>query len=112
RQPSLGQLSAWHAGEAWLNETEGGFRPHWFQGDTGRHWFAARFHLDRLMSEGTPDAMLHKRRGRAEVELRDWDNAVSDYTKAIELGLDGDPEVWLGRAWGRHGRGEAEQAAD
>lgn len=48
-------------------------------------WFAARWHLDRLLAEKPRDALLLARRGFISSQLNKWDDAISDYTHAYEL---------------------------
>ncbi|HEV3003120.1 MAG TPA: tetratricopeptide repeat protein [Pirellulales bacterium] len=105
RRSALDVVNAWHANQAWFNETQALFPPYGTKAEMARFWFAAKFHLDHLMLAGTFDRALWMRRGRAEVELGDWDGAANDFTKAVELGLDRDPQVWVGRARARFALG-------
>jgi tetratricopeptide (TPR) repeat protein len=63
-----------------------------------RQWFAAAFHLTRLLDRAPTDGLLHARRGRAYDELSAWTKAAQDYTKAIELGVRTE-SVWLRQGW-------------
>jgi WD40 repeat protein/tetratricopeptide (TPR) repeat protein len=69
-----GRLS-WHRHEAEAAEKAG-------------HWFAARWHLDRLVAAEPASGVLHQRRGHAQARLGQWDQAIQDYSKAIELKVD------------------------
>src|SRR5207237_5485383 len=53
--------------------------------------------LDRLIAAQPGEWPLYHRRGRAHAALGQGDQAVADYTKAIDLGAD-DWQVWLDRA--------------
>jgi tetratricopeptide (TPR) repeat protein len=85
---------AWHLREAASSEQAG-------------QWFAARWHLDRLIAATPEDGSLYARRGLAIAWLGLWDEAEKDYGKAIELGADrsdlsiynrrGVARAWLGR---------------
>ena len=59
-------------------------------------WFAAACHLDRLIASKPTDGSLYVRRGWAHANLRQWNKAVDDYSKAITLGADG-WETWFRR---------------
>jgi tetratricopeptide (TPR) repeat protein len=72
-----------------------------------RHWFAAAFHLTRLLDHAPTDGQLHARRGRAYDELGDWTKAASDCAKAIELGV-GTESVWLRLTWLRLAIGDGD----
>jgi WD40 repeat protein/serine/threonine protein kinase/tetratricopeptide (TPR) repeat protein len=76
--------SAWHQDEAEKRET-------------AQDWFAAVFHLDRLIAEQGGSAPLYRRRGLAHANLGEQARAVLDFTKAIELQPD-DQAAWLARA--------------
>jgi tetratricopeptide (TPR) repeat protein len=60
--------------------------------------FATVFHLDWLIEANPKDGALFARRAWHERQLRHWDRAIADSTRAIELGVTG-PEVWSGRGW-------------
>jgi WD40 repeat protein/tRNA A-37 threonylcarbamoyl transferase component Bud32/tetratricopeptide (TPR) repeat protein len=63
-----------------------------------QQWFAAAFHLTRLI-EGKPgDGELRRRRADAYLELGRWKAAVTDYAKALELGAHS-PGAWSRYAW-------------
>jgi tetratricopeptide (TPR) repeat protein len=68
-------------------------------------WFAAAFHLTRLLDLGPPDGSLHARRGHAYYGLAEWEKAAADYAKATELG-EHTREVWSRRAWLCFARGD------
>jgi WD40 repeat protein len=51
-------------------------------------WFAARWHLDRLIAATPGDGPLHARRGRALLELGRWDEADADFARAFATGTD------------------------
>jgi Flp pilus assembly protein TadD len=69
----------WHLREASSSESSG-------------QWFAARWHLDRLIAATPRDGSLHARRGNALVQLGRWSEAAGDYAKAIE-GKPDDPDL-------------------
>jgi tetratricopeptide (TPR) repeat protein len=77
---SPAELCVWHRYEA--NECR-----------LKQNWFAARWHLDRLLAAGSTDGWLHYRRGQAQRELGEPEKAVADFSRAIELGEDR-PSVW------------------
>src|SRR5262249_45827615 len=70
--------------------------------EAAQQWFAARWHLDRLVKMHPDDAALHGRLARACLELNELDQAVAEFSKAIEQAGD-DPQLWhgRGRAYGR-----------
>jgi Flp pilus assembly protein TadD len=72
-----------------------------------RHWFAAAFHLTRLLDHEPRDGDLHARRGRAYDELGQWPKAAQDYAKAIELGVRTE-SVWLRHGWLRLAIGDGD----
>ena len=51
-------------------------------------WFAAAWHLDRLLAASPEDASLHARRFVALSHLGRWAEADADFVKAIEHGAD------------------------
>jgi WD40 repeat protein/tetratricopeptide (TPR) repeat protein/tRNA A-37 threonylcarbamoyl transferase component Bud32 len=74
------------------------------------YWDGALFHLNQLIAANSADGFLWKQRGRASLKLGQWQAAINDYTKAIELGADRDPEVWFQRGRARYRVGQSEQA--
>jgi WD40 repeat protein/tetratricopeptide (TPR) repeat protein/tRNA A-37 threonylcarbamoyl transferase component Bud32 len=61
-------------------------------------WFAARFHLDRLIADRPEDASLRTRRARALSALGLWVEAESDFSKAIALGAgEAEPSLFTQR---------------
>ena len=71
-------------------------------------WSGALRHLDYLII-AKPSSSLHARRGRANAELRHWEAAKADYTKAI--GNDGDRwDLWAGRAAAQAALGRWQEA--
>jgi WD40 repeat protein/serine/threonine protein kinase/tetratricopeptide (TPR) repeat protein len=59
----------------------------------GRHWNAARWHLDRLL-EQEPDNWLYRaRRGRALAELAEWTQASADFAEVVRRKPD-EVEAW------------------
>jgi Flp pilus assembly protein TadD len=75
-----------------------------------RQWFAAAFHLTRLIAREPTDSSLYVRRARAYDELGEWPKAAQDYAKAIELApADSSLYVRRGRAYDE--RGEWPKAA-
>jgi WD40 repeat protein/serine/threonine protein kinase/Flp pilus assembly protein TadD len=84
RRPSLKTILSWHEREARTAEIDG-------------QWFAALFHLRRLLEADPADpALLYFRRGRARAGLGEQEQAVSDFTRAIEL-KPREGAFWLGR---------------
>jgi WD40 repeat protein/serine/threonine protein kinase/tetratricopeptide (TPR) repeat protein len=65
--------------------------------ESTRDWPNARYYLTRLIEAKPDDLQLRIRRGSADIHLQQWQEAVQDYSKAIELGGDG-VEVRRGRA--------------
>jgi eukaryotic-like serine/threonine-protein kinase len=61
---------AWHSFEAAAAES-------------GKHWFAASFHLGRLLLDARGDVALRCRRARALAALGRWDDARADCHEAI-----------------------------
>jgi WD40 repeat protein/tetratricopeptide (TPR) repeat protein len=71
-------------------------------------WFAALWHLSRLLELGQKDAATYAERAAAQVQLGQSEQAVADYESATKLG----PERWrdwqeLARAHARLGQKEA-----
>jgi tetratricopeptide (TPR) repeat protein len=62
--------STWHRREARKAESNG-------------RWFAAIFHLSRLIDGAPEPSELHVRRGRAFAELGRWHQAAGDFGKAV-----------------------------
>ena len=56
------------------------------------------------------DARSYYNRGAAYYKNGDYDNAVADYTQAIELSLDGAYYAYLGRAEACHDKGDYDKA--
>jgi WD40 repeat protein/serine/threonine protein kinase/tetratricopeptide (TPR) repeat protein len=71
-------------------------------------WQGAIGQLGRLL-EASPSADLYGRRARAHAELRQWEPALADYTKALE-GDAGRADLRVGRAEAAVGLGRWEQA--
>jgi Flp pilus assembly protein TadD len=65
----------WHLREAASSEEAG-------------QWFAARWHLDRLIAARPEDGALYARRGFALDQLGRWAEADTDYGRAIDCGVD------------------------
>jgi WD40 repeat protein/tetratricopeptide (TPR) repeat protein len=64
-----------------------------------RHWFAAVFHLDRLLQQEPEETDLYRLRGRALVGLEGYARAVPDLVRAVQgnspaLGHGLRPEEW------------------
>jgi tetratricopeptide (TPR) repeat protein len=74
----------WHRREAKEAETTG-------------QWFAAIWHLDRLIAAQPADGLRRLHRGRAYAELGQQEQAFADYTKAAGLTPDSQ-EGWFNRA--------------
>ncbi len=91
----------------------------WHVTEATRHeglsqWFAASFHLDRLLEDSPFDAALHARQFRARVQLQDARPAVLSAMRA--LFLDPDVDLWPPdrgpgqRAWEAARAGKWEEA--
>jgi tetratricopeptide (TPR) repeat protein len=78
------QVLAWHQQRAQECEQSG-------------HWFAADFHLSRLIDAAPTLPWYRGRRTRARFELRQWEKALADYTEAIKRKED---DAWL---WAERG---------
>jgi tetratricopeptide (TPR) repeat protein len=82
----------WHSAQAYAAELD-------------KDWFAAAFHLTRLLAEDHDNPDLRRRRGAAYNGLRQWPQVVADYTRVVELRPD-DVTAWRCRA---HARASLEQ---
>jgi WD40 repeat protein/serine/threonine protein kinase/tetratricopeptide (TPR) repeat protein len=73
--------------------------------ESARQWFAAAFHLDRLLDyePRQPDHLI--RRGRALAEQQLWVRAADDFAQALALGAD-DPAVRAAAALTRLAAGD------
>jgi Flp pilus assembly protein TadD len=76
--------------------------PEWHRAQAldARHagqWFAAHWHLERLVAAGAGDGPVYAERGRALIGLRRRDEAQADFDRALQLGTDS--------AWIRSDRG-------
>jgi tetratricopeptide (TPR) repeat protein len=80
--------SAWQAERTALAEERWPLWQRWQAEDCLRQqqWFAARWHLDRLIAATPGDGPLHARRGRALLELGRWDEADADFARAFATG--------------------------
>jgi WD40 repeat protein/serine/threonine protein kinase/tetratricopeptide (TPR) repeat protein len=77
----------WHLARAGLAEQE-------------RDWFAAVFHLSRLPEPARDSADALRRRGYARAALGQWDGAVADLRRAVQLNPDDAAAwEWLGAAY-------------
>jgi WD40 repeat protein len=81
--PSPQRRTAWHHRGAAECERE-------------HHWMGAMRHLNELISSGA-SADLYARRGRANLELRRWGAAKSDFTQSL-TGKGDRWDLWSGRA--------------
>jgi WD40 repeat protein/Flp pilus assembly protein TadD/tRNA A-37 threonylcarbamoyl transferase component Bud32 len=75
-QATVSEALAWHRSAAAGSEA-------------AERWFAARWHLDRLIVAYPREGELYTRRGTALAELGEHQQAVADFTRAIELGAGG-----------------------
>jgi WD40 repeat protein/Flp pilus assembly protein TadD len=83
-----------------LPNRENSLAAHWreaIEAEIGKHWFAAVWHLNRLAAVGLPDADLFRARGRAHLELGNWQRALEDFAKACEA-VEADAWVWTNLA--------------
>jgi WD40 repeat protein/tetratricopeptide (TPR) repeat protein len=90
---SAKQRLAWHHREA-------------ADAEDRRQWYAATWHLTRLIKKRPHGAALLNRRARAAERLGQWRQVVGDCTRSLAL-EDGNPDVSFcrGRAWAQLGRG-------
>jgi tetratricopeptide (TPR) repeat protein len=51
----------------------------------GRQWFGARFHVERLTRAEPADPLAHFFRGRVHAAEGQWEPAVAEYSRAIDL---------------------------
>jgi WD40 repeat protein/tetratricopeptide (TPR) repeat protein len=72
-------------------------------------WFAAAFHLGRLLQSSPDDPELRGRRARALIELRQWPQANADAGEALRLNPRS-AEAWLTRVLLDYRQGDRGQA--
>jgi WD40 repeat protein/Flp pilus assembly protein TadD len=89
-----GHALAWHRREASRCEA-------------AQDWFAALWHLDRVLPSKPKDGAIHASRGHAHAGLGDWPRAAADYARAIDLGANED-RVWRKYALVQLARGDTE----
>jgi WD40 repeat protein/Flp pilus assembly protein TadD len=65
--------TAWHLNQAWISATTS-------------QWFAARWHLDRLVATSPADRDYRRRRALAAAHLGCWADASKDFEKSLEPG--------------------------
>ena len=90
-------VAAWHERSAAMAESDG-------------HWFAAAWHLDRLLANKPTDPQLPRRRATAAAELSDWPRAERDASLAIRLAPT-HPAGWYQRGVARGKLGDWGRAA-
>jgi WD40 repeat protein/tetratricopeptide (TPR) repeat protein len=95
---SADKVLAWHRREAQDCEEAG-------------QWFAAIFHLGRLIEATPGDGSIRTKRGRAYVRLGQADKALADFTKAFELGCN-DVNAWYWRGQAYAARGDFTKALE
>src|SRR5262249_31842362 len=66
-------VQAWHREQAQACEVE-------------KQWFGVHYHLDRLLESDPNSPDIHARRGYAAAAQGQWDRAVAEYARALELG--------------------------
>jgi tetratricopeptide (TPR) repeat protein len=82
------EIASWGGVRTWAGLAQG--RPYdWHQAEARdseerAQWFAACWHLDRLIALAPAETSLYARRGDARAGLGQWDKVVADYTMAIE----------------------------
>ncbi len=74
-------------------------------------WPRAVQHLQVLVSAATDSGLLHARQGRALLELRNWDKAVEELTRALDLHAQ-DPDLLYYRGRAHAHRGQWEKARE
>jgi tetratricopeptide (TPR) repeat protein len=79
--------AAWHRREARTREGSG-------------QWFAAAWHLGRLIDATPDDPILYLRRGRARLQEDKLEPAVADFSRVIDLKKES-PLAWLERGHAR-----------
>jgi WD40 repeat protein/serine/threonine protein kinase/tetratricopeptide (TPR) repeat protein len=84
-QPAGMPTPTWHAQEAEDSEAAG-------------QWFAAIYHLDRLLAAQPESADLRLRRGRAHMHLGQSDQALDDFAAALRRAPE-DGTVWLAQSF-------------
>ena len=63
------------------------------------HWFAAAWHLDRMIAAAPDNPLLYWQRGNARAELGRWQGAEADLARGMELaGAKASPGLLLDRA--------------
>jgi WD40 repeat protein/tetratricopeptide (TPR) repeat protein len=60
-------------------------------------WFAALWHLDRLLAANPSESQFWADRGQAHAQLAQWQEASRDYARACQLG-NPDLQVWFNHA--------------
>lgn len=58
--------------------------------EADKQWFAATWHLSRLLEKNDADSTLRQRRAMAYSQLRKWDEAIADYNIALNSRKDDD----------------------
>jgi WD40 repeat protein/tetratricopeptide (TPR) repeat protein/tRNA A-37 threonylcarbamoyl transferase component Bud32 len=94
--PSPRPVLAWHRRQAERCET-------------AKLWFAAGFHLGRLIDAEPADGSLRFRRGQAHAESGQWEKARAEFTQALELKVDA-WDVWRHLGWVHVSMGQHQQA--
>jgi tetratricopeptide (TPR) repeat protein len=67
------------------------------EAEAAQQWFAALFHLQRLLRGSKESIDLRLRRARAYAQLSRWPEALADYNRVLKARPD-DPEALKGRA--------------
>jgi WD40 repeat protein/tetratricopeptide (TPR) repeat protein len=83
-QPPKADALAWHRRQAVEAELAG-------------QWFAAAWHLTRVLDATPADTQLWTARAQAHVRLEQWDKASADFAKACQL-AEADLQVWAHHA--------------
>jgi tetratricopeptide (TPR) repeat protein len=77
--------------------------------ESAKQWFAAFWHLDRLIRAQPANWKRWVKRALAHHALSQWDQAIADYTKAIELKPDSRP-AWYNRGLAYDNQGQWDKA--
>jgi WD40 repeat protein/serine/threonine protein kinase/tetratricopeptide (TPR) repeat protein len=75
------------------NESAGWHRREIEECEMCADWYGAAWHLDRLLAAQPRDARLFRLRGNARAGMGEWQRALHDYTRAVELA----PQEWEAR---------------
>jgi tetratricopeptide (TPR) repeat protein len=86
----------------------------WHRGETvqcaeANQCLAAVFHLDRLLNAEPTNESLYLRRGQVHGESGEWDNAATDFARALDLKADA-WDAWRHLGWIHQAMGKYQEA--